>query len=233
MRHSSRSNGFTLTETVITISIAVVAAMFLPATCLPMRGGMNATAMQTKSLSNAKEIAKACILFAAENDGKFPDGSYHKGEPGGIAKKKSHECFTDIIEYGFIKQEYFFWNPRATHVCSTTKPNENGSLESGECAYEYVGGMTNLKENDHLPLVFEACTTPGTSWDKNKGHPWNGKVVAVECDGAGYIRATDDQQTIKVRRSPGKAAKEVTMDLVGAASATEGFPADAFYAPAK
>lgn len=233
MRHSSRSNGFTRTEMVVMISIVVVVAMFLPATCLPMRGGMSAKAQQMKSLNNAKEIARACILFAADNDGKFPDGSHHRGEPGGTAGKKSYECFTDIVEYGLIKQESFFWNPRATHVCSTFKPNENGKLESGECAYDYVSGMTTGKENDHLPLVFEACTTPGTTWDKNKGHPWNGKVVAVDCDGSGYIRATDNQKMIKVRRSPGKAAKEAIVDLVGSAGAAEGFPTGAFYAPAK
>ena len=60
---------FTLIELLVVISIiAVLAGIALPVyTTVQERGA------QTKDLSNAKQIALACKLYATDNDGKFPD----------------------------------------------------------------------------------------------------------------------------------------------------------------
>jgi hypothetical protein len=53
------------TAHVVIAIIAVLASIALPVLNSPERGS------QTKDLSNAKQIALACKLFAADNDGNF------------------------------------------------------------------------------------------------------------------------------------------------------------------
>src|SRR3989442_13840494 len=63
------SAAFTLIELLVVISIiAVLASIALPVfTSVQERG------FQTKDLSNAKQIALACKLYAGDHDGLFPD----------------------------------------------------------------------------------------------------------------------------------------------------------------
>ena len=230
MKRLKSNQAFTLIELLVVITIIAILASI----ALPTMNSMVSKAQQTKSLSNAKEIAKACILFASENEGLFPDGNYDKGTPPATrtVKTTAYECFTDITESGTIKQESFFWNPKATHACATTKPNENGTLESGECAYDYVAGM-NSTADGNLPLVFEAATSTASKWDKTAGHPWDKKVVVVNTDGSGNILATGADYTIKVNRTIGAATTATAVDLVGSTPATNGFQPSAVYAKAK
>lgn len=196
MKRLNSNQGFTLIELLVVITIIAILASI----ALPTMNSMVAKAQQTKSLSNAKEIAKGCIIFASDNEGLFPSGIYDSGAavPGAVAAK-SYDAFDDLIETGLIKQEAFFWNPKATHACNPAKPNENGNLEAKECAYDYILNLNNTAEGS-LPLVLEARTS-ANKWEKTAGHPWDKKVVIANVDGSGTIYGATTAGEVKVTRN--------------------------------
>ena len=68
---------FTLIELLVVISIIAV----LAGIALPVYSTVHERGSQTKDLSNAKQIALACKLYATDNDGKFPDKDGQAADP--------------------------------------------------------------------------------------------------------------------------------------------------------
>ena len=67
--YSSHAPAFTLIELLVVIAIIAVLASI----ALPVFSSVQERGAQTKDLSNAKQIALACKLYAADNEGKYPD----------------------------------------------------------------------------------------------------------------------------------------------------------------
>jgi len=65
-----RTQGFTLIELLVVIAIIAILAAIL----FPVFAQARAKARQTTCLSNLKQIALACIMYASDNDDHLPDG---------------------------------------------------------------------------------------------------------------------------------------------------------------
>ena len=171
-------------------------------------------AIQTKLLNNAKQITRACHLFATDNNGIFPNGNYDPtlgkitaAEPAGSAEA----CFNDLFDTKALEVERIFWSTVHEAQCSEEFPDEgqigatvHSDLEPGENCWDYVAGMNNSSPK-HLPLVFEASDDgEGKVWSEEAGHPWPGTVIIAYVDGSAEKTRCNEAGQIKIERG-GKA----------------------------
>lgn len=184
---------FTLIELLVVISIiAVLAGIALPVyTTVQERGA------QTKDLSNAKQIGLACKLYAADNDGKFPDKDGQAADPpvtALTASSKSNQAFASLVP-NYLPSEKLFYLGKS--LWSPNTPDENISTSTVRCEassnnFAYVLGLTEIS-NPSFPLIADAPKTGGTSavysTDTNsKGGVWKGKkAIVVRCDMSGAV----------------------------------------------
>jgi prepilin-type N-terminal cleavage/methylation domain-containing protein len=187
------SAAFTLIELLVVISIiAVLAGIALPVyTTVQERGA------QTKDLSNAKQIALACKLFAGDNDGKFPDKDGQAADPPVTpltSSSKSNQAFACLVPNYLPSEKLFYLGKSAW---SPNTPDERMTLPADRCEaksnnYAYMLGLTEIS-NPSFPLIADAPATAGGSavysTDPTKpGGVWKGKkAVVVRCDMSGSV----------------------------------------------
>jgi len=182
-----------LIELLVVISIiAVLASIALPVfTQVQERGA------QTKDLSNAKQIALACKLFASDNDGKYPDKDGQAADPPVTAltsSDKSNQAFACLVPSYLPAEKLFYLGKSAW---STRLPDEKMTASADRCEestnnFAYELGMTETS-NPSFPLIADAPRTGGTSAvystdQTQKGGVWKGrKAVVIRCDQSGTV----------------------------------------------
>ena len=187
------SAAFTLIELLVVISIiAVLAGIALPVyTTVQERGA------QTKDLSNAKQIALACKLCAADNDGKFPDKNGQEADPPTTVlgpTSTSNAAFACLVPNYLPSEKLFYlgksaWSPNTPDEKTTTSTDR---CEAGTNNFAYEMGLTEIS-NPSFPLIADAPTTGGTSAiystdTTKKGGVWKGKkAVVIRCDMSGSV----------------------------------------------
>jgi prepilin-type N-terminal cleavage/methylation domain-containing protein len=72
-KQRERVSAFTLIELLVVIAIIAILASI----ALPVFSSVQERGKQTKDMSNAKQIATACKVYAGDHDGKFP---YQNGQ---------------------------------------------------------------------------------------------------------------------------------------------------------
>ncbi|PZR71695.1 MAG: hypothetical protein DLM73_15460 [Chthoniobacterales bacterium] len=181
------SAAFTLIELLVVISIiAVLAGIALPVyTSVQERGA------QTKDLSNAKQIALGCKLFAADNDGKFPAVA---------ATATANDALALLLPQYVPTEKIFYlgksaWTPNLPdEVFGTTTSGAtptSTTLAAGENNYAYVNNLTETS-NPNFPLLADGfvSSTPGTytNDETQKGGVWKGnKAIVIRTDASGNI----------------------------------------------
>lgn len=170
-----RRAGFTLVELLVVITIIAILASF----AVPVFNRVVGRAQQSKQVNNVRQIALACRLFAQANNGIFPVGIDQ------TPASDANGAFDALFQSGDITMEALFWNPRATHVCNPAPPNEDGTLQAGENAFDYVRGL-NDSTRGNVPLIVEAQTQPN-QWDATAGHPWERQVVVAYVDASATV----------------------------------------------
>ena len=187
------SSAFTLIELLVVISIIAV----LAGIALPVYSTVQERGAQTKDLSNAKQIALACKLYAGDNDGKFPDKDGQAADPPVTpltSASHSNQAFACLVP-NYLPSEKLFYVGKS--AWSTTTPDEKMTAPADRCEaktnnYAYVLGLTEIS-NPSFPLVADAPNTGGASGvystDPTKpGGVWKGKkAVVVRCDMSGSV----------------------------------------------
>jgi prepilin-type N-terminal cleavage/methylation domain-containing protein len=185
--------GFTLIELLVVIAIiAVLASIALPVyTTVQERGA------QTKDLSNAKQIALACKLYAADNDGKYPDKDGQAADPPVTALTSSstaNAAFACLVPSYLPSEKLFYLGKSAW---SPNVPDEKVTAAGDRCEaksnnYAYVLGLTDIS-NPSFPLIADAPNTGGSSAVYStdptaKGGVWKGKkAIVIRCDQSGTV----------------------------------------------
>ena len=202
------SSAFTLIELLVVIAIIAVLASL----ALPVFASVLARAQQTKDLSNAKQIALACKLFATDHDGKFP---YQNGvnDPAVDlvfgAGNTSNQAFASLIPTYTSQEKIFYvaksaWCPNVPDELTTS----GNRLEAGTNNYAYMFGL-NDTDNPSYPLIFDAPVTGTTAYSQNTGTPggvWSArKAIVVHTDCSGTVE-TPDQTTFQIMGPTGGAA---------------------------
>jgi prepilin-type N-terminal cleavage/methylation domain-containing protein len=195
------SAAFTLIELLVVISIIAV----LAGIAVPVYSSVQERGAQTKDLSNAKQIALACKLYATDNDGKYPDKDGTVDPPVPLAAgSKSNQAFALLIPNYLPTEKLFYlgksaWSPTVPDE-NTTNPGDRCEVSTNNFAYEM--GMTETS-NPSFPLIADAPSIGGQTAvyktdQTQKGGVWKGKkAVVVRCDMSGTV------ETCKVDTSAG------------------------------
>jgi prepilin-type N-terminal cleavage/methylation domain-containing protein len=192
---------FTLIELLVVISIIAV----LAGIALPVYSTVQERGAQTKDLSNAKQIALACKLYAADNDGKFPDKDGQAADPpvtALTATSTSNEAFACLVP-NYLPSEKLFYLGKSAWSSST--PDEKTTAASDRCEaktnnFAYELGLTEIS-NPSFPLIADAPNTGGSSGVYStdptaKGGVWKGKkAVVIRCDMSGTVETCTSSGT--------------------------------------
>jgi hypothetical protein len=151
---------------------------------------------QTKDLSNAKQIALACKLYAGDHDGLFPDKDGRADPPTAAltSASTSNLAFANLIP-NYLPSEKLFY--LAKSAWSPNIPDENMTAPTDRCEassnnYAYEMGLTEIS-NPSFPLVADAPNTGDTSGVYStdpvaNGGVWKGKrAIVVRCDMSGTV----------------------------------------------
>ncbi len=187
---SAIASAFTLIELLVVIAIIAI----LASAALPVYTTVQERGQQTKDLSNAKQIALACKLYAGDHDGKFP---YQNGQvdpptdiAAGGAGSTSNQVFASLVP-AYIPTEKIFY--LAKSAWSPNQPDENIStaanrVEASSNNFAYMFGLGDT-DNPNYPLVFDAPMPGTTTYSTNsaaKGGVWKGrKAVVINTDTSG------------------------------------------------
>ena len=187
------SAAFTLIELLVVISIIAV----LAGIALPVYSTVQERGAQTKDLSNAKQIALACKLYAADNDGKFPDKDGQAADPAddGFDLREHIECGFCLFGAELPSSEKIFYLGKS--LWSPTLPDEKMTAAGDRCEvstnnFAYELGLTEIS-NPSFPLIADAPKTGGSSAVYStdttaKGGVWKGKkAVVIRCDMSGTV----------------------------------------------
>jgi prepilin-type N-terminal cleavage/methylation domain-containing protein len=202
------SAGFTLIELLVVIAIIAVLASI----ALPVFSSVQERGAQTKDLSNAKQIGLACKLYAADNDGKYPDKdgtSAADPQPALTTTSTSNQAFALLIPNYLPTEKLFYlgksaWSPNVPDE-KTTLPADRCEVSTNNFAYEF--GMTELS-HPSFPLIADAPFSGGTSAvyktdQTQKGGVWKGrKTIVIRCDQSGTV------ETCKVNTAAGTSTVE-------------------------
>jgi prepilin-type N-terminal cleavage/methylation domain-containing protein len=184
---------FTLIELLVVIAIIAVLASI----ALPVFNTVQERGSQTKDLSNAKQIALACKLYATDNDGKFPDKdgtSAADPQPALTANSTSNQAFALLIPNYLPTEKLFYlaksaWSPNVPDEKMTNAPDR---CEASTNNFAYEMGLNDIS-NPSFPLIADAPKTGGTSAVYStdptaKGGVWKGKkAIVIRCDQSGTI----------------------------------------------
>jgi prepilin-type N-terminal cleavage/methylation domain-containing protein len=201
----SRINAFTLIELLVVISIIAI----LAGIALPVFSQVQVKGAQTKALSNAKQIATACKLYAIDNGGLFPSFTLVGGKPASPPSNvpDSNTAFAQLIP-DYVPSEDIFWLAKSKWCNATGADNQidnppldtpNKTLAQGENEWSYVLQL-NDTSNAAFPMIadgFAGTTGPDTkhqyTTDQTKpGGIWQGKnAIVVRVDTSATVSKCD------------------------------------------
>jgi prepilin-type N-terminal cleavage/methylation domain-containing protein len=195
LKQRERINAFTLIELLVVIAIIAILASI----ALPVFSSVQERGKQTKDMSNAKQIATACKVFAGDHDGKFPYQNGQVAPPVDITVgggNFSNQAFASLVP-DYIGQEKIFY--LAGSAWSPTVPDENTAapanrVDAGTNNYAYMFGLSDT-DNPSYPLVVDAPEAGATTYSLNPGTPggvWKGKkAVVIHSDVSASLERVD------------------------------------------
>lgn len=178
-----RPSGFTLIELLTVIAIIGILAAII----IPTVGKVRETAQRTVDANNLREIAKAAMIYAGDNNDRLPDPqNLATAFPGSAAVHRfpaalaRHGILTDPSFY-FAKNDPFFNGtyPAAVLIPGNSQRNQlDPDFTTGRyLAWEFVGGL-KMGDSATTPIAYTRGLTANGTWDASAG---------VYRDTGGYI----------------------------------------------
>lgn len=187
-------SAFTLIELLVVITIIAI----LAGIALPVYSTIQERGQQTKALSQAKQIALALRLYAADNGGSYPsqgDDDPNSDDPNSdetLSGIDADKYLATLVPAYVPNEEIFFVNGSNA---STETPDLDETLDPGENHWAYVEGLRDTS-SPRIPLLADAMKSVGT-WtavEGDKGGLWKGKkAIVIRVDQSGSIENLDPQ----------------------------------------
>jgi prepilin-type N-terminal cleavage/methylation domain-containing protein len=210
-------SAFTLIELLVVIAIIAILASI----ALPVFSSVQERGKQTKDMSNAKQIATACKVFAGDHDGKFPYQDGRVDPPVDLgAADTSNQAFASLVP-DYVSQEKIFY--LAGSAWSPTVPDEDTTLpasriEASTNNFAYMRGLSDT-DNPSYPLVFDAPEAAATTYSQNpgsKGGVWKGKrAVVIHSDLSASLEAVDRATLTILGKTGGAVPADILVPNVG------------------
>ncbi|MBP7141538.1 MAG: prepilin-type N-terminal cleavage/methylation domain-containing protein [Opitutaceae bacterium] len=167
---NKRYNAFTLIELLTVIAIIGI----LSAIIIPTLGKVRETAQRAVDASNLREIGKAALLFASDNNDRLPDPGIVPA-PSVTAPNRYFVCLGLLAKYGgineasllFSKNDSLFDGYVPPGILDPSDPTRNTvhpDLLSRIPSINLVGGL-KVTDPSTTPLAFTRGLTAGGTWN--------------------------------------------------------------------
>lgn len=158
---------------------------------------------KTKALSNAKQVALALRIYAADHNGVYPSWTLSGGTPSSTSVVDSNTAFAQLFPT-YVQSESIFWQTYSAR-CNPTPPDEKTdvtpldtpveTLKQGENEWAYVLGL-NDTSNPAVPLLANGFADPVrhtyTTDQVAPGGVWKGvDAVVIFADNSGRVMKVD------------------------------------------
>ncbi len=176
MKTRSVSSGFTLIELLTVIAIiGILAALIFPTV-----GKVRETAQRTVDANNLREIVKAAIIYAADNNDRLPDPAAISAQtPAPLTGGTGPFLWAGILaQRGILTDPTFYFaknDPQFNGIYPTAivTPADHSVLDPSfvtnrVLSFEFVGGL-RMKDAPATPVAFTRGLLAAGTWSADNG----------------------------------------------------------------
>jgi prepilin-type N-terminal cleavage/methylation domain-containing protein len=212
--HSKEAKGFTLIELLTVIAIIGILAAII----IPTVGNVQAKAHRTTDLNNMKQVIQSAMLYANDNNGKFPGTTIRNLNGNGTQANNLWNWAATLALNSGVNDPSFYISkndslaPDSTPrtILNETKTGLSADFNNKELSVEVVGGVRQ-SDSSTTPIIFtRGLISNDGKWSATKG------AYKDEGGHVGYIggnvtfykdTAGDDAEGVFVRASGARTEK--------------------------
>ena len=215
----TQQSAFTLIELLVVISIiAILAGIGLPVYSTVLVRGE-----QTKALTHAKQIGFACISYAKDNNGSFPNYTDYGTKTPATSSSTSNQILQTLIPDYVPDKSLFIINKskycKNAGTAAANTPENFPKLGAAENEWAYVCGLTDTSYA-RWPFLADGFyqNTSYSPIASEYGGVWQAKkAIVIRCDGSGAVETLkkSDKTVKRISDEADATAKDAFVDGAG------------------